>query len=276
MPSIAKISAIVTILPLLFLTAASAQLPPNTLLSRFEPDGDFVFELDGEVLDDVGVFNCRKAAAFLIMPTAAEESLQPLLVSTGEKKIYGLDTTKVFARDNGRVDVLGDAPAGEIASYGILEQLVYWSMPAGEDGKVDAKLRPRPWLLGEQDADGMCSNPAYAYKAQGYEPNADALEALKAVDQDVRMVVYFGSWCPFCKQNVPWSVRLAQELAETKIGVEFYGLPRPATDDPESTRAKIDAVPTAVVYVDGKEKGRLDGNDLKVPEKALKKLLVGS
>ena len=54
------------------------------------------------------------------------------------------------------------------------------------------------------------------------------------------------------------------------VSFEYYGLPRPFDDEPVALKANIRAVPTGVVYRDGKEIGRIEGGEWKIPELALK------
>ena len=55
---------------------------------------------------------------------------------------------------------------------------------------------------------------------------------------------------------------------------EYYGLPQPLTDDEVAVRDGILGVPTAVVYVDDAEVGRLSGRPLNTPEASLYQVLA--
>jgi thiol-disulfide isomerase/thioredoxin len=255
-----------TLLLLLLATGpTAAQLPRDSLISHFEPDAEFTLELGGESVD-AQIFFCQKASAYLIVPADGDW----MLLSAQTQKIYRVDSG-IAMRRNGRIDLFSDAITGELASYDTLNQLIFWTLPNG----TEAKLRPRPWMLGSVSVDDLAKNPAYAYKAGEYEPDAADVEALQGAGE-VRVKVYFGSWCPFCKGIVPRVLRLSQELAGSTIHFEYYGLPRPMTDDPAVAADGITSVPTAVVFVGNEEKGRLDGRALRKPEAALRSLLEGS
>ncbi len=92
----------------------------------------------------------------------------------------------------------------------------------------------------------------------------------------MRVEVFFGSWCGACATYVPRLIRVADELDGSNIAVDFYGLPRPPAfgQDPRAKAMKITGVPTAIVYVDGKERDRLENNDWKIPELSLNRVLV--
>ena len=68
-------------------------------------------------------------------------------------------------------------------------------------------------------------------------------------------------------------MKVARELEGSRIDIEFYGLPQPATDDPITLEQGIDAVPTGIVYLGDQEVARIVGNMWQSPESALKVLL---
>ena len=69
-----------------------------------------------------------------------------------------------------------------------------------------------------------------------------------------------GSWCPHCQEAVPRVMKVDERLKGSRIRFEYYGLPYKFSKDPETSRAKITHVPTAVVFRGGWEIGRLAGN----------------
>jgi thiol-disulfide isomerase/thioredoxin len=91
----------------------------------------------------------------------------------------------------------------------------------------------------------------------------------------VKITVFFGSWCPHCQQKVPIAMRLARELAGSKVKFDFYGLPHGFSNDAQAQRYGVKAVPTGIVYVNGKEVGRISGDGWESPEATLRNL-VGS
>ena len=83
--------------------------------------------------------------------------------------------------------------------------------------KVDGhayKLQEKPPLLGWQTPETIAAyNNLYVQRADAYKPQAAALADLKKQAADVKLTVFFGSWCPFCQQKVPMVMRMARELA---------------------------------------------------------------
>jgi hypothetical protein len=62
------------------------------------------------------------------------------------------------------------------------------------------------------------------------------------------------------------------ELKGSKVKFEYFGLPHDM-NDPEAKRLKVSGVPTGIVYVNGKEAGRITGNSWSTPETSLNTIL---
>ena len=244
----------------------AAQAPADPQLQDFEPIGEFLFELGGQDLERAEVFVSERAMAYLIM---APELTSPLMLNPRTRTVESVHLMKVARRDDGTVDLLAGATLKPVSSFVIENQEVHFTL-----GDKVAKLKPRPPLLGQQSAQGVKDyNPQYARKAESYGPTTKYLEALRAQRQEVRVRVYFGTWCSACKRVVPNTLRLAEELRGSRIDIEYYGLMSPLINDPEAKRAGIQGVPTAVVFVNGEEAGRLTGRQLLSPEASLSRLL---
>jgi hypothetical protein len=67
-------------------------------------------------------------------------------------------------------------------------------------------------------------------------------------------------------------LKVEDQLTGSKIRFEYYGMPRDF-NDPEAKRLSIKGVPTAIVYVNGRQVGRLEGQDWASPEASLTRLL---
>ncbi|MCP4656776.1 MAG: thioredoxin family protein [bacterium] len=247
----------------------AAQVPANAPLKDFEPNGEFLFELDGRELEHAEVFFSERAVAYLIL---APELASPLLVNPRTSSVVSVHLMKVARREGGTIDLLADATLDPVSQFEVKNHEVVFTL----SGKT-AKLKPRPPLLGRQSAQGLKDyDPQYARKAARYRPTSKYLETLKAQRKQVRVLVYFGTWCSTCKRVVPSTMKVADELRGSRIDFEYYGLVSPLTDDPEAKRLGIHGVPTAVVFVSGEEAGRLTGSQLVSPEAALSRLLGSS
>jgi thiol-disulfide isomerase/thioredoxin len=139
-----------------------------------------------------------------------------------------------------------------------------------------AALGPKPPLLGLQAIEELRSHdPEYGRKEEAYEPSQPIVEQLRRRAEETRVRVFFGTWCPHCAEMVPRIMKVADQLRGSKVQVEFYGLPRGFGDEPEASRYHIDSVPTGVVFVGGKEIGRINGNGWRLPELAINNVLMG-
>ena len=244
----------------------AAQVGADAIFSGFQPTGDFLFELGGKELKNAEIYQSERAAAYLVI---APELASPVLISPRTRSVESVSFMKVAKREDGSIDLLADAAFRRLSAFTIEGKNVVFDVKGQE-----AKLKTKPPLLGDHGPETLRSEkPEYASAAAAYEPIPRALEILEAQDRDVRVVIYFGTWCPVCSRLVPKVMKVEEALAGSKVRFEYYGLPQPLTDDPRAKRDDIHGVPTGIVYVDGKEAGRLSGADLNVPERAIGKLV---
>jgi thiol-disulfide isomerase/thioredoxin len=244
------------------------EVPADPVLQGFEPSGDFELYLDGKAVGGAELFRSQRAGSALLILT--RELPGPVLVAPRQREVSSLDSAKVVRRADGSLDVLADASLQPQGSFTVEGSEVRFAV-----GARQVRLAERPHLLGRQDTRSMLGySPEYVYRARQYQPSEPMLRALKQVSQPVTVKVYFGSWCPFCKENVPRLLRVAEELEGSKVGFEYYGLPTPFGNEPEAKKAGINGVPTAVIYRGGKEIGRLQGADWRIPELALRKMIT--
>ena len=251
--------------PLTF-AAAAQSAPADAVLSGFEPNGDLILELDGKAAD-AELFFSERAGAFLIMGPVLSS---PVLVSTRTGSVETVHLMKVMKQQDGSVDLRADAALDSLGRFTIDGTEVHFDLK----GKA-AVLKPRPDLLGFQTLDSLKSyKPTYGKLASEYNTNPRALAALRGVSEEVRVLVYFGSWCPTCGRLVPRMLRVQEDMGASKIRFEYYGVPRDITSDPAAEKDNIHGVPSAIVYVGGKETARFSVQELNEPEVALQKLLV--
>ena len=110
-----------------------------------------------------------------------------------------------------------------------------------------ATLKPRAALLGLQTRAALAAHdPEFARRALAYSPSEATLANLLSEQEDVRVRIYLGTWCPHCQEAVPRAMRVDERLEGSRIRFEYYGLPYKFSKDPETSRAKITHVPTAV------------------------------
>ncbi len=238
-------------------------------MQGFEPSGEFEVELAGEELEGLELFHSDRAGAYLIMAPALKS---PLLVNTRSRSIEAVSLMKVSKNDDGTIDLLNGAVFDNLGPFQTRHQSLVFNVKGQQ-----MTLKVKPALLGNQKAQSLSEhNPGYLFKSAAYELDGTQMEALKAEKRDVSVKIFFGTWCPVCSRLVPKVMRLEEGLEGSKINFEYYGLPRVMTDDPVTQEMGIKGVPTGIVYVGGKEIGRLTGRELHKPEAAIQKVLSGA
>ena len=253
---------------LLVATTGSPLLAAGPPIFGFEPVG-FEVTLNGKELKGAEVYQAEAAGAFLIL---SEDLAAPVLLRLRDGQVETLNLMKVNHNSNGSVDVLAGATLAAQGGFQVNSDRT--GVVFTVEGQT-AELKEKPPLLGSQQAAGLKAyDPHYERTAEAYSPSGPIVEKLREQEQDVKVSVFFGTWCGACKQMVPRIIAVADRLEGSKITFDFYGLPPGIAGDKEAGRMGISAVPTGVVFVDGKEAGRISGNGWRVPELAINNLLI--
>lgn len=262
-------AAAVLALALVSALPAAAQ-PADAVLRDFQPTSDYIVVIDGVEAPKAELYQSQVVPGFLIV---ANQLPSPTLVLPRERSVETVSFVKLIKRDDGVVDIGADAELTPVGPFQVKGDGVTFTV----DGKHVA-LQQRPYLLGLQHLDDMLAYSAdYRRKADAYKPDAGALQAIRKADgKQVKVRVYFGSWCHFCKEYVPKMLKVAEELKGSAIDFEFYGLPQGFGDEPIAKRDDIRGVPTGLVYLHGKEVGRIESHQWSDPEGALRDLVAGS
>jgi len=246
-------------------TAAQTETPP---LSSFLLQSDYLVVVDGADDAQGQVYFSQSARAYLVItPTLSS----PVLMWPRTGNLEKVNLMKVDKQPNGSINLLPGAGTGSIGRFEATQATISFEVDGHE-----LELKTRPALLGHQDLAGMKAYSAeFVRTAEAYSPSQPILDQLRRQERDVRVRIFFGSWCPHCKRMVPRMMKVDEALAGSKIKIEYYGLPQGAAfaEDPEIQGKDITGVPTGIVYIDGKEVGRISGNAWKVPELAIKDLI---
>jgi thiol-disulfide isomerase/thioredoxin len=221
----------------------------------------------GRTIPKAEIFKTQKVGAVLIL---TPELASPVLINPRGGSVETVGLAKVVRKADGSVDLMADAVLKNQGAFEV----------AGEDVKFTADgkqgvIKPRPPLLGlRRGVDLKAYNGNYAKGAGAYSPDAAVIATLRKQPREAVVRVYFGSWCPHCLQQVPKMLRVEQELGGGKLRFEYFGLPREISQDIEAKRVEIHSVPTGILYVAGREIGRIQGGQWDAPESALRDLLA--
>jgi len=245
-------------------------VPSDAVLRNFELSGDFVLMIDGKEQPKAEIYFSEAARAYVVM---ASEFASPILVSAPTQSVDTVDLMKVSKQPSGTIDLLADAVLQAAGKYRVDGPNIEFAY----SGKT-LRLLPRPYLLGRHTGTELLAyNPAYARKARAYNPDAGIMKRLKAQKQPVRVLTFFGSWCPHCSAHVPLLLKVEQGLAGSKLQFDYLGMPKgPAFGEvPEAKKYKIDGVPTAILFLGDQEIGRIPNSQWSNPEVALDLQLNG-
>jgi len=112
-------------------------------------------------------------------------------------------------------------------------------------------------------------------KYREYQPYPDIIEALQKQGQNIKAEVYMGTWCPDSREYVPVFYKIADEAGWDRKNIRLIALPRNFKDAKVARKRKIFRVPTFIIYLNGKEKGRIIEYPMENMEQDLRKILIG-
>ena len=258
------------LLLLLLAVPALAQPAPqpavDAVLKDFSRTGKFLLMVNGKPVPAYEIYQNENLPAYLILSPSLPSAV---LLTAGTMQVETVPAAKIVRQKDGTVGLAADAqpkPQGQFKLEG--NRVVF-----AADGR-QGSLGPNPPLLGLRKAPALKNHsPEYIVTARGYKPNAQVLAALKKTPKPVKVKVFFGSWCPHCREHLPFLLRVEEELKGAPIQFEYYGLPERFGNEPEAKKYRVDGVPTGIVFVDGKEVGRISRNDWASPETRLNSIL---
>ncbi len=121
---------------------------------------------------------------------------------------------------------------------------------------AEARLAPEPPLVGLLPLETLLAKKEYALAARQYTPNGAALSLLRTAQRPVEVVVFFGTWCSYCKKWLPRLIRTIQDVNNPNITVRYYGIDEDYSQpEAEINKYAIRKTPTFVVLSGGVELG---------------------
>lgn len=260
-PALASVLALLAAAP-----AVVAQPTPDPMFQGFEAVGSFALAVDGETVPGAEIYQSERARAILVISSELDT---PLLVNLRSRRAETVGFMSLAKRQDGSIDVLADAPIQPLAGLNVSADGVSF----GYQGKT-VELTNRESLTGRQTAEALTEyDPAYARGASSYEPNPTLVAELEKEATAVRVQVFFNSKCGVCKQMVPRIIKLDRVLDGSKVEFDYYGVPDSYSGDEEMEKKDVHGVPTGIVYVGGREVGRIVGGEWRSPELAIKNVL---
>jgi thiol-disulfide isomerase/thioredoxin len=240
--------------------------PSDAVMRGFKPSSEYDLTVAGKTIPTAQIFVNTSIPGYLILSSSLSS---PVLLLPREGSAKTVSIMKVAKQPDGSVDLLADAVLSPAGQFKLIKENIVFMLD-----KKTISLNPKPPILGaRKNAELKAQLPEYARGAKSYTPNAAAVAALKKETDAVVVKIYFGSWCPHCREHVPFLLRVEDDVKNPKIQFQYYGLPQDF-NDPEAKRLGIKGVPTGIVYVNGKEAGRLSGAGWSSPEVLISKILA--
>ncbi len=98
--------------------------------------------------------------------------------------------------------------------------------------------------------------PAWEKAEKAYVPDPAAADSIRAYDQPLKILVFFGTWCSDSRRNVPRFLKSAEE--NKNIQISFYAVDRKIKSGTGlAQKYNVKRVPTFIVLKDNKEIGRI-------------------
>ncbi|HRC84352.1 MAG TPA: thioredoxin family protein [Thermoanaerobaculia bacterium] len=243
----------------------------DSVLRDFEPTSEFLVLVAGKEVPKAEVFESAIAGAYLLITSNLGS---PVLLSRRTGTAESVNLMKVNRRPDGHVDLLASATLTQLGRFQLDQQDVVFTA----EGK-EIRFRPKPPLIGPHSREDLVAHsPSYLKTAVDYVPDAKVVQTLKNQQKTATVRIFFGSWCPHCRHFLPHAIKLQDQLGSSKIRFEYFGLDRgpEGFKVPEAVKMEVKGVPTGIVFVDGKEVGRIVGNDWINLETNIAKMVLGS
>jgi len=109
----------------------------------------------------------------------------------------------------------------------------------------------------------LAGSPDWKDMAEKYEPNPEDIDFLANIRVPVTIELYYAHWCKDSVNNVPKFLRIMELVNESGVyKVDYWSLPKRKKGEkrePVNGR-KIKAIPTFVVFLEGREIGEIVEN----------------
>jgi hypothetical protein len=131
---------------------------------------------------------------------------------------------------------------------------------------------------GARDLKGPCARedvlknaPDWQAGLAAYSPKPEIIDRLRGVSREVRIDIYFGTWCSDSKVHVPACFKTL-DLADTPlIQAALFAVPKNKKKRAPFFRGNsIEKLPTFIVYIDGREAGRI----IETPKRSIEEDLL--
>jgi len=211
---------------------------------------DFIVEVDDAAAPEAKVYRSQGLPSLLIIAPGLR---QPLVIDPRSKTAHPVTGPVIPGGSDKELGMKDSAVSNDGHPFTMDENGIRTEY---EGHKV--RLTTRPALVGETSVEQIL---AYSYIYQEgmdrYSPSEKEISYLKSFSDPVRVEVFFGSWCPHCKEIVPKFFKCMKAADNPKIALSLTGVPdRNFSAYGPAKQKNIQGVPTFIVYAGTREIGR--------------------
>ena len=222
--------------------------------STFLPKYDWALEVDGTPVDEARFFLEREGRRILVQ---APQLPKVALINPSGQQVRSLDLLNVVIQPDGEGARLAPGAEESVApaTYKMEGAQVLFFM-----GSKRLKIIPKRHLEGPASDDQILRHsPMYKKGMDSYTPDKDAVAYLKSYASPVRIEVFFGTWCPHCKELIPRFMKSVRVAGNSKLAVSYVGVPKEFGTYAPARAKGVRGVPTFIFYRGESEFGRIPG-----------------
>lgn len=221
-------------------------------LRHYHATGEYDVYVNGKTVKAEVLFSQRAATYVVALP--GEKTA--LVLRQRSRSVGRVSSDALKRREDGYVELPTTAKVESLGRFRLSGPDVVISLT-----DLKARLKPRAALLKQHSGEQLLAHsPQYAMNQRSYRPSASVVQQLKATNTKAEVEVFFGSWCSRCQRLLGNMLRLEEALGNnSSIKFSYYGLPAPpaAWQDARYRASGVKGLPTAVVKVNGRVRGRL-------------------
>ena len=234
-----------------FLPSAQAQRDKTATHEWHDVSRDVY--VDGELDRAAQVLICDSPRRIAVISTRLRDSII-LDLAANTANLTARSGLRLASDRNSATSEAG-LPLRSIGKFAVIDSTTYLLSAEGKS----ILFRQHPGVTGEMSEDKLYEvAPVWRSLMDSYQPQAQAVAALKSNDRETDVTLVFGTWCPDSKNYVPRLLKALHAAASDKLKVKLVGIDNQfrqpvATIQPRT----IINVPTVIVERGGREIGRI-------------------
>lgn len=229
--------------------AQGTQAQPRMWQENF----DYRVQIDGVLSPQARLFSSNGRPSMLLM---APELKQPIVLQVDGREVMMVNAAAIEGGPVPDKVILPDSEIhGPASPYTMNGDVVVFFL----DGRKVQLMRKPPIVGAMTMEEILVQLPAYRKGMEAYSPAESDTSYLRAYRFPVQIEVFFGSWCPHCRETVPRFLKTINVISNANIKVSMVGVPVPPfIDYPPAKEKSVQGVPTFIVYAEDKEIGRVN------------------